>query len=205
MTIIVGIYFSSKSRRDEKKVRAEIKAIELAIHSYHTDNNYYPPDSGESMVVIDPGTGEEKALWNSGKNGLFASLTQGTQKDKKNYLMGAQVKHDGEGNLIAPLDHPDTSWVLRKEAYTEFDEPGETIRKHKPGESLTGLENYWCYNSSSPEYNPDSFDLWVFLRIEYKKKVDGGEVVDADDDLRVFLGNWTGDFKYEEYKKDVYK
>ena len=41
--------------------------------------------------------------------------------------------------------------------------------------------------------------------IDYKKKTDGGEVVDADDDLRVFLGNWPGDFKYEEYKKDHIK
>ena len=34
MTIILGVYASAKSRRNEKKVRAELKALELAIHNF---------------------------------------------------------------------------------------------------------------------------------------------------------------------------
>ena len=91
MAIIVGIYLSAKGRRDEKKVLSEMKAIELAIHNFHTEYNYYPPDA------YDP---DNPGSFDPGMNGLFRSLTQGFEKDKhgsplKNFLEGTQLKNDG--------------------------------------------------------------------------------------------------------------
>lgn len=122
MGIIVGIYGSAKGRRDEKKVRAELKALELAIHNFHIDQSYYPPDN--------PG--------NASSNGLFGSLTQGLKDGKKNYLQGAQIKHDGlppegGGNLIAPVDDPDNP---------------------------DGV-NFWRYISGDPTNNLESYDIWA--------------------------------------------
>ncbi len=122
MGIIVGVYASAKGRRDEKKVRAELKALELAIHNFHIDQGYYPPDTPN----------------NPSSNGLFVSLTNGLKDGKKNYLQGTQIKHDGlppegGGNLIAPVDDPDS--------------PDE--------------ENFWRYISGDPVNNPQSYDIWV--------------------------------------------
>ena len=98
MAIIVGVYLSAKGRRDEKKVRAEMKAIELAIHNYQTEYNYFPYDSYDPA---NPDSYEPKM------NGLFGSLTQEFQKGKKNFLEGAQIQDDGLGNLVAPVNNPE--------------------------------------------------------------------------------------------------
>ena len=133
MAIIVGIYLSAKGRRDEKKVRSEMKAIELAIHNFHTEYNYYPPDA------YDP---DNPGSFNPGMNGLFHSLTQGFEKDKhgsplKNFLEGTQLKNDGIGNLVAPVNNPEN--------------PSQP--------------NYWQYNSHSPTNNPERYELWVPVRV----------------------------------------
>lgn len=156
MAIIVGVYSSASKRSNEKKARAEMKAIETAINNFHTDNNYYPPDSGGG---------------NNEKNGLFASLTQELNKDKKNYLEGAQLNGDGAGNLVAPINHPEGNPV-----------------------------NYWLYDSSSPTNNPQSFDLWVFLRTDEDVAEKKGGVSVKELKAKVFLGNWAGDYMYEKYK-----
>ena len=119
MGIIVGIYGSAKGRRDEKKVQAELKAIEVAIFNFYSDESFYPPgDANDNRM-----------------NGLFKELTEG----KRNYLEGAQMKNDGAGNLLAPVDHPDE----------EENEPyGFTT-------------NHWRYNSHSPTNTPESYDLWA--------------------------------------------
>ena len=103
ISIIVGVYLSAKGRRDEKKVRAELKAIELAIHNYHTQYSFYPPDS------YDPDELPEN--FDPKMNGLFESLTQGFSKNsdgnqKKNFLEGANLSFDKFGNLLAPVNNP---------------------------------------------------------------------------------------------------
>jgi len=119
MGIILGIYMSAKARRDEKKVQAELKAIEVAIHNFYSDASFFPPGDASDPRM----------------NCLFKELTAG----KKNYLEGTQMKNDGHGNLLAPVDHPDE-------------------KANIPYGSTT---NYWCYNSNSPTNNPESYDLWV--------------------------------------------
>jgi prepilin-type N-terminal cleavage/methylation domain-containing protein len=132
MAIIVGVYLSAKGRRDEKKVLAEMKALELAIHNYHTEHNFFPPDDHDPD---NPGS------FDANRNGLFESLTQGFEKDEngqplKNFLEGTQMKNDGNGNLVAPVDNPGDS----------------------------SQPNFWQYNSHLPPNNPERYDLWVPIR-----------------------------------------
>ncbi len=124
MGIIVGVYMSAKGRRDENKVRAEIKALELAIHNFHTEYNYFPPDAH------DPDNPDE---FDPMMNGLFHSLTQEFEKGKKNFLEGAQMKTDGVGNLVAPVNNPENPDQL----------------------------NFWRYNSHHPTNNSGRYDLWA--------------------------------------------
>ena len=103
ISIIVGVYLSAKGRRDEKKVQAELKAIELAIHNYHTQYSFYPPDS------FDP---DEPENFDPKMNYLFENLTQGSGRNtdgsqKKNYLEGANLSFDKFGNLLAPVNNPE--------------------------------------------------------------------------------------------------
>ena len=50
-----------------------MKALELAIHNYHTEHNFFPPDDHDPD---NPGS------FDANRNGLFESLTQGFEKDE---------------------------------------------------------------------------------------------------------------------------
>ena len=122
VSIIVATYMMAVGKRDEKKIEAEMEAIKLAIEYYHTEFNIYP-ENGPTP----------------GQNSLFLSLTQGGKQGKKNFLKNFAGANDGQGNLLAPVPHPDGS---------EF--------------------NHWNYLSGkNAEHNKGSYDLWVeFLRGE---------------------------------------
>ena len=96
--LIMRGYVSAKGKRDEKKVEAEIKAIETAIEYYRTEYNYFPPDS------FDQATGEFKPE----QNGLYDNLTQHKLSGKKNFIKGLDPRADASGNLMAPVKNPET-------------------------------------------------------------------------------------------------
>ncbi len=89
-------YTSAMGKRDEKKVEAELKAIEIAIEYYFTDYNYYPPDS------FDQTTGN----FDASANGLYDSLSQNKSPGKRNYIKGMDPRTDGKGNLVSPVARP---------------------------------------------------------------------------------------------------
>lgn len=97
MALIMQGYVSAKGKRDEKKVEAEIKAIEIAIEYYRTEYNYFPPDS------FDQATGDFKPE----QNGLYDSLTQHKTPGKKNFIKGLDPRPDTSGNLMAPVKNPE--------------------------------------------------------------------------------------------------
>ena len=159
--LIMRGYVSAKGKRDEKKVEAEIKAIETAIEYYRTEYNYFPPDS------FDQATGEFKPE----QNGLYDNLTQHKTPGKKNFIKGLDPLTDGHGNLVSPV----------KEPPPPTDEDLNVPRKNLDAPTAEVLvpkllpDNLWRYNSHKPERNPGRYDLWtVYAR--------GGDVVTK--------GNW---------------
>ena len=98
MALILRSYASAQAKRDEKKVEAAIKAIEIGIEYYHTDYNYFPPDGFDQATgVFDPG-----------QNDLYDNLTQHKTPGKKNYIKGLDARADASGNLMAPVKNPET-------------------------------------------------------------------------------------------------
>lgn len=155
MTIILGVYASAKSRRNEKKVRAELKALELAIHNFYTDNSYFPADN------FDP---DDPGGFDPEKNSLFKSLTQGLQEGKKNYLEGAQVKNDGAGNLVAPVDDPNDSGKPNRWRYVCSNWHGDPVPVgHDLMECKRNPDIYPGHHSIIN--NPESYDLWAPINL----------------------------------------
>ena len=93
--LIMRGYVSAKGKRDEKKVEAEIKAIETAIEYYRTEYNYFPPDS------FDQATGEFKPE----QNGLYDNLTQHKTPGKMFKVTRERIRQI-EAKALRKMRHP---------------------------------------------------------------------------------------------------
>jgi prepilin-type N-terminal cleavage/methylation domain-containing protein len=149
-----------------KRTKSQLTQIQTAIESYHAKNGFYPPDSptGTSLnqlyyeltgVVWDGSSytdvnGQPVNTSTLGVGGIVNAVKPGEKT--RNFFGDAKIETVDMGGALllkVPLDWPD--------GFANPPLPG------KP------TANVWHYNSSRPEHNKQSYDLWAELVI--KKKV----------------------------------
>jgi hypothetical protein len=146
------------------RARAELAQIETAIETYKTKLGFYPPDNTNNwtdnqlyyeLMGTTVTSGEYQTLDGSAKTTtpIMNCAKPGAGDDVPNavkFLKGLK-----EGQFLAISS---TRTVL-----------GVSMQG---AQSLTGANNAeivpYGYNSSSPQHNPKSFDLWVDIIAGYK-------------------------------------
>ena len=155
--ITLSILGRVKGKQQESRVKAEMAAIQMALENYKSKNGQYPPSAvwSNSYPIT---TWRESLLPNNGLN--------------RNNLYQYLVQNEGRAFL------PDL-----KESQCQRDEvtgqPTGVLTATIPDGS--GGYVVWGYNSVSPIYNKNSYDLWV----EY-----GQEAGDGIEEIVRVISNW---------------
>jgi type II secretory pathway pseudopilin PulG len=162
------------------RARAELVLVETAIETYKTKLGFYPPDNATNWTV----------------NQLYYEL-KGTTKDGTGYqtldgsarvlntgftaAFGATSKITGFMNCSAAGAGDDVAAAgnfmkaLKEGQFLAVDSP---VKATVLGVAMMGVPAFtgqgareivpYGYNSSSPQHNPKSFDLWVDIIAGYK-------------------------------------
>jgi prepilin-type N-terminal cleavage/methylation domain-containing protein len=164
--MFIGIYPGIKEKAVRKRVATELASLVVAIENYKHDQGFYPPDNRNNVAQpplyyelvgcgydatskqFVPVTGAQPVPAAAVKNafGVDGFVNTSTGKPSKNYLPDLRDNHHGITTntpvpvelLLAPYKGPD------------------------------GEFNAWRYNSSSPEHNPGSYDLWAEITLGNK-------------------------------------
>ena len=162
-----------KQKMALKRVEAELAIVQVAIESYKAKYGHYPPDNPNNFtknqlfyelvgcrVTLDPVTPGNTSfapldgappVTVSAFNGYFGAGVASIINS------GSGVAGDEGGGVkqflrdIKPAQYADTVGNIRVLG----------VKVDGPGSYMIGDLNPYCYNSSSPTNNKDSFDLWV--------------------------------------------
>jgi prepilin-type N-terminal cleavage/methylation domain-containing protein len=183
IAILAALLVGGLGRASQSKVRSrvmgELAQIENAINSFHKTHGFYPPDNAN--------------IANTGTNQLFYELT-GTSYDPNTAsftnIMGEVLTEDAITGVFGATVAGKKTGFVNSDANKANFLPNLKPSGHAiiPGSSPPvrllvvpykgpgGEFNPWHYNSSKPEHNPDSFDLWATVDV-------GGQVYT--------IGNWS--------------
>ncbi len=158
------------------RVRSEMIQVETAIERYKDKLGYYPPDNPNNWarnqlyyellgttnigtvaapvyVTLDGSAtiSDLKAAFKLGVTGFMNCARPGRSDDTPNAMPFLSNLKPGQIMLLTNITHPQlcTILVCALEGPSDPSNPG-----------LTGV-SAWRYNSSSPHFNPKSFDLWI--------------------------------------------
>jgi prepilin-type N-terminal cleavage/methylation domain-containing protein len=172
--IILGVLPAAQNKSIRGRVKAELNAVQLAIHSYKAKHNFYPPSTFRDGYP----------------NSLYYELT-GTTNGPSGYssifspedpaLTSAQLKQlfGIEGFLnTAPApeasDIPNFYKTLRQRQVRQMETNlGGTISYKVLAcgrKGMDGQDAVWRY-SSTPTNNVGEFDLWTEIEISGKRVI----------------------------------
>jgi len=161
-----------------KRVEGELAGITLAIDSFHKKHGFYPAGNATPISGNIVNTGTNQLLYEL--TGVGANKAGGTFTNVFGETIStAEVKStfgvDGFVNAGATRDEfPNFLTGLKPDGHATI--PGTSVRVLVvPAKGTGGEFNPWHYNSTSPEHNPESYDLWADVVI-------GGKTVR--------IGNW---------------
>jgi len=166
IALLAALIVWGTSAAGDKKVRARVNAemegLKLAIDKFHKKYGFYPAGN------VNP------AL--SGTNQLFYELT-GTE-----YIKNSKAFKDMLGDTLDSQTIKSTFGVdgfvnsgdsradlnlvsgLRPDSYGQIPNSPVRVLTFPYKGAVTGFVP-WHYNSTSPEHNPESYDLWVEVAI----------------------------------------
>lgn len=181
--MFIGIYPAVNEKRVRARVKAEIALLVIAIEDFKKDQGFYPPDNRNNFAA--PPLYYELVGCNL-ENDQFVPTAGGRP------IQSASVKNalsvDGfvnTGILPIPPNKPSKNYLPGlnpdQHGYTTNTTPWAEVLL-VPYRSVDGDFNPWRYNSSSPEHNPGSFDLWA--------EIDLGKRDAAGQKVPVIIGNW---------------
>jgi prepilin-type N-terminal cleavage/methylation domain-containing protein len=174
-----------KIAQARNRARAELSQIETAIETYKTKLGFYPPDNGGyystnqlyyellgTTLSVNGGLTNYQTLDSS------ASLEGSTAAFQAAFGLNTQVTgfmnsaKAGAGDDVANAGKFLTD--LKDGQFLAVDSP---VKATVLGVSMMGVPAFtlgsreivpYCYNSSNPQHNPKSFDLWVDIIAGYK-------------------------------------
>ena len=154
------------------RARAELTNLETAIERYHDKLGYYPPDNAPNWAVNQL---YYELLGTTNSSGVFHTLDDSAQINatdipiafnNPNLTGFLNCSRGGEDGLPGGA-----AFVkgLKGAQYQAITNVGSTIlytvlRTTLDGPSIPLLDpklNPWRYNSSSPQHNPKTYDLWI--------------------------------------------
>jgi prepilin-type N-terminal cleavage/methylation domain-containing protein len=147
----------------KKRAKAELQMVAIAIDAYKSKLGYYPPDNPN----------------NFGLNSLYYELvgcerinaTQFKPRDGSGNVSAAQLGVPGIMNATPANSNGDDAIVaqsflkeLKPTQYADLN-PVRRLGVALDGPVMAGTVTPFFYNSSNPTNNPNSYDLWVDIRV----------------------------------------
>jgi len=150
--------------KNRKRVEGELAGITLAIDGFHKKHGFYPAGNATLLSGNVVNTGTNQLLYELtgvGANkagGMFTNVfgeTISTAEVRSTFgvdgFVNAGTTRDEYPNFLSDLK-PDEHATI----------PGTSVRVLVvPVKGPGGVFNPWHYNSTSPEHNPESYDLWA--------------------------------------------
>lgn len=146
--ITMGIYGSVKGKAVDSRLRADLARIQLALENYKAKNRQFPYSDPWAYAY-------PPRDWN----------TNGPPPVGNNLYRDLVAKPLAAGRKV---HLPDWKEELRQ---------GDSLLAPVPDRRGGAPYVKWYYNSNSPRFNKDSYDLWV-------------EYADPSDDSVKFISNW---------------
>ncbi len=181
--LVFPIAGAAKKAQIRNRARVEMAAVETAIEQYKTKMGYFPPDNApnwaanqlyfELLGTTNVGTSAKPTYQLldgsasiSDLSGAFGGNVSGIMNCSKGGEDGTPAVNFAKNikpaqfMLVTNNAGAPVSMALGIQGSSA---PGPTMLQNpiNGGSKL----NPWCYNSSSPRYNPKSFDLWIDILI----------------------------------------
>ncbi len=159
--LIVALTGTAGAKKVQSRVRTELNQLVGAIETYHKKNGFYPPDNTKGPAIAPwttdqmtplyyELTGVEPAPAVSTALGVAGIANSGTNSQS--------FHHNLKPSGFAPAPPPI---------------PDGTLLLVVPYKGPHGDFNPWHYNSSSPEHNTETYDLWAEVVINGKTEIIG--------------------------------
>jgi prepilin-type N-terminal cleavage/methylation domain-containing protein len=156
------------------RARAELTQLETAIEDYHTKLGYYPPDNPTSPPNWFINQLYYELSGTTQNNGIYQTLDGSAQLSNFQAAFGANTKVAGFMNCAkagAGDDAPNAVKFLVGIKPAQFLAVNSPVTSTVLGVSVSGSPVFsrsaggdivpYGYNSSNPQHNPKTFDLWV--------------------------------------------
>jgi prepilin-type N-terminal cleavage/methylation domain-containing protein len=177
-----------RERATRKKVQTELHQLQTVIDSYKAKFGFYPPDNDTNRPALNQLYFELQGTTRTidGVNEVYRTL-DGSVTNTANQLtnaFGPNVRgfvNCSKGDADDAVPAVNFLKGLKPGQFVEGTISGVPIKilttsVRLPSNQLPPLPafvptdpdarpNPWCYNSSSPTHNPDSYDLWVDVLI----------------------------------------
>jgi prepilin-type N-terminal cleavage/methylation domain-containing protein len=164
-----------KKTQIRTRARGEMAKVELAIEAYKAKQGYYPPDNAPNYMINQL---YYELLGTTNINGTYHTLDDSAQittaslpivfgPNVTGFMNCTRGGGGDEGASARPFINS-----LRPSQFLTITNSGllctvlgagldgsQLLQSPAPG--LRTAINPWRYNSSSPRYNPKSFDLWI--------------------------------------------
>jgi prepilin-type N-terminal cleavage/methylation domain-containing protein len=161
------------------RAQSEMKGLETAIERYNQKLGYYPPDNGTNYylnqlyyellgttnVIIPPNINYYQTLDASAQINA-ADLTNAFGPNVAGFMNCSRGAGDGLSGATRFLPEVKAAQFMPVTNTTPPTITFMVLRTSIEGTQLFGATadpklNPWRYNSSSPRYNPKSYDLWI--------------------------------------------
>jgi len=183
-SLVMPITGAVNAAKNKARARAELAQIETAIERYKDKRNHYPPDNPNNVAFNQL---YYELLGTTLSNGVFTTLDGSAQISQalvqggafgpnvKGFVNSSTGASGDEGtpaaNCIPGLKSGQIGTNSFKGAELRF-LVGVPWQQGPPPfdfDPVPGVKppmnNPWRYNSSSPTYNPNSFDLWIEINL----------------------------------------
>jgi prepilin-type N-terminal cleavage/methylation domain-containing protein len=168
--LIIGMAAATGPAKVRAKVGVQLQQIKAAIEAYHKTYGFYPPDNPTDvkrpplyyeLTGIDPGPAVSAQLGIKG----IANLDKNEKGEVKNFLANLKPY-----NRLKPLDsgYVPVAPGATPEVYflqVGYRGPEDTVMPWR------GDFNPWHYQSTKPEHNTETFDLWAVVVVSGKTNV----------------------------------
>jgi len=184
-SLIFPIAAAAKKAQIRNRAKAEMEAIQTAIEEYKSKMGYYPPDNAPNWTAnqlyfellgttnIPSGNGIVYHTLDDSAQINASDLAAAIGPNISGFMNVSKGGEDGVparnfAKNIKAAQFMSIKNTLSAPASMAFGMPGATY----PGPTLltsatgSGAQlNPWRYNSSSPRFNPKSFDLWIDITV----------------------------------------
>ena len=182
--LIFPITGAVKRASIRSRARAELQNVQTAIEAYKTKLGYYPPAS-TNIPSINPLYYELMGTTYNDVTGFYTTLKGESQIRAVDVPRAFGVAITGFANSTRPGGGDEARAAV---GFIRELRAGQFLTITKPGSSspsfnilgsavegplmfpgiTSGKINPWCYNSSTPTNNPNSYDLWIDVLVSGK-------------------------------------